>query len=123
MEPENRTGSCGIIDICDRSCSRLRVDVSMPSIMISPSISAMRKSDPMSDDFPALRKVLLELNHKILYIRSGVLENLNAVNKKLFFSWVILFVDRKGHNPFRFDSMRSKSDCLGVKCAQHIAKD
>lgn len=51
--PENNVGSWGIIDILDRSTSKLTEAVFMPSTNISPSTIANRKTDAISDDLPA----------------------------------------------------------------------
>ena len=56
--PEKSTGSCGMMDICDLNCSKLKAPVSIPSMIISPSISAILNNDPISDDFPAYKKLI-----------------------------------------------------------------
>jgi hypothetical protein len=45
--------------IFDRNCSKLSKTVSILSIKISPSTSAIRNKDPINEDFPAyhLKKI------------------------------------------------------------------
>lgn len=52
-EPENKTGSCGMIAILDRRSWRPIVLLSIPSIITCPSGSANLNSDAISEDFPA----------------------------------------------------------------------
>lgn len=51
--PENSTGSCGMILIFERRSCKPIAFVSMPSMVIWPSGSVSRNSDPINDDFPA----------------------------------------------------------------------
>ena len=52
-EPENKTGSWGMMEIFERKSCRPMVLVSIPSIKICPSGSVSRNSAAISDDFPA----------------------------------------------------------------------
>lgn len=50
--PVNKTGSCGIIDMCDRKTCSPRFSMSNPSIRIDPVGSAMRKRAEIKELFP-----------------------------------------------------------------------
>lgn len=50
--PENSTGSCGMIATLERSFSNDSIDVSTPSIEISPSIQANRNIAPINELLP-----------------------------------------------------------------------
>lgn len=50
--PENNIGSCGMIEIRDRKSFKQIVDVSIPSIKISPSTQAIRKIAPINELLP-----------------------------------------------------------------------
>lgn len=53
IDEENKTGSCGIIEICDlRSLSPI-LDISIPSIVIDPSITASLNMETTTELFPA----------------------------------------------------------------------
>jgi hypothetical protein len=52
-EPENKTGSWGMIAILDRKSWRPIDLLSMPSIIICPSGSASLNKEAISDDLPA----------------------------------------------------------------------
>lgn len=63
-EPENNTGSCGMIEICDRRSFNSILAVSIPSIRISPLTWAKRKMAPINDDLPAPSSATESTNSK-----------------------------------------------------------
>lgn len=52
-DPENKSGTCGIIEIFERNNCNSIVDVSTSSMNISPFMWAIRKRAPINDDLPA----------------------------------------------------------------------
>lgn len=50
--PENKTGSCGIIENFDRKSCSSNSWISTPSMMILPSFRANRNNAFINDDFP-----------------------------------------------------------------------
>lgn len=56
------------MEIFDLNCSKLKAPVSIPSIIISPSISAILNKDPIKDDFPACTKINIFIRNLLLLI-------------------------------------------------------
>lgn len=53
IDPENKTGSCGMMDNLDRNSWSPKPCISMSSIIILPSLIFNLNNAPISDDFPA----------------------------------------------------------------------
>lgn len=62
-EPENSTGSCGIIVSLDRRLCRPNFEMSWPSInILPPAASTIRNSASVNDDFPKENELKLTAN-------------------------------------------------------------